>query len=345
LSTFETKYWNMHGHVDHASLQEAAELLQQEEVVAFPTETVYGLGADATSEKAVQKIFAAKGRPADNPLIVHMAKKEQIHEVVQHIPEVAHKLIDRFLPGPLTLILKSNGRCAQNVTAGLSTVAVRIPDHPVASSILDECGLPLAAPSANLSGKPSPTRAEHVYNDLNGRIAGIIDGGPTGVGVESTVLDCSGEKPVILRPGGVTKQDLEEVIGEVDVDPALSNQGSKPKSPGMKYTHYAPDAPMWLIEGDLEFFQSQIEQLKQSGKQVGAIVSNEHASELEGAVVHTCGSKKNLREVAVQLYHALRSFDQEDVDVILCESFPEEGVGQAVMNRLKKAATQKISQI
>jgi len=344
LSTFETKYWNMRDHVDHASLQQAAELLQQEEVVAFPTETVYGLGADATSEKAVQKIFEAKGRPADNPLIVHLAKKDQIHEVAQHIPEQAQALIDRFLPGPLTLIFESNGRCAQNVTAGLSTVAVRIPDHPVASSILEASGLPLAAPSANLSGKPSPTRAEHVYKDLNGRVAGIVDGGPTGIGVESTVLDCTSERPVILRPGGITKQDLEEVVGEVSVDPAITDQGSKPKSPGMKYTHYAPESPLWLIEGDIEFFQNQIDQLTQSGKRVGVIVSNEHASELDDAVVHTCGSYENLREVAVQLYHALRSFDDVDVDVILCESFPEDGVGQAVMNRLKKAATQKITQ-
>lgn len=336
----------MRDHVDQASLQQAAELLQKQEVVAFPTETVYGLGADATSEKAVEKIFKAKGRPADNPLIVHMAKKEQIHEVVQHIPEQAQKLINKFLPGPLTLIFESNGRCAQNVTAGLSTVAVRIPDHPVARAVLDECGLPLAAPSANLSGKPSPTRAEHVYQDLNGRVAGIIDGGPTGVGVESTVLDCTGERPTILRPGGITKQDLEEVIGDVAVDPSLSgtDKAVQPKSPGMKYTHYAPEAPLWLIEGDLTFFQYQIDQLHQKGERVGVIVSDEHAPELNNATIHTCGSNKDLREVAVQLYHALRSFDDKKVDVILCESFPEEGVGQAVMNRLKKASTQKISQ-
>lgn len=345
MSTIETKYWEVNpSSIKIEDIKEAAELLRKGEVVAFPTETVYGLGADATSDKAVQKIFAAKGRPADNPLIVHLANKEQIKEVVTEIPEMAHALIDQFLPGPLTLIFNSNGSCAYNVTAGLSSVAVRIPDHPVAKTILEACNVPLAAPSANLSGKPSPTSAEHVYKDLNGRISGIVDGGPTGVGVESTVLDCTGERPVILRPGGITKQDLEAVIGEVDVDPALSNESSKPKSPGMKYTHYAPDSPLWLVDGDLDFFQTQINQLKADGKRVGVIVSEETSASLQGAEIFTCGSKYDLKEVAVKLYESLRSFDSKEVDVILCETFSEDGVGQAVMNRLRKAASQQITQ-
>ncbi|MFC0525225.1 L-threonylcarbamoyladenylate synthase [Pontibacillus salicampi] len=343
----ETKYWNVEEtHIDKndTHIIEAAELLKRQEVVAFPTETVYGLGADATNEQAVQRIFSAKGRPADNPLIVHLANKHQIQEVVEDIPAVAHQLIDHFLPGPLTLILKSNGACAGNVTAGLSTVAIRIPDHPVAKAVLEACDLPLAAPSANRSGKPSPTTAQHVYDDLQERIAGILDGGPTGVGVESTVLDCSGDIPVILRPGGVTKQDLEAVIGEVAVDGALQNEQEKPKSPGMKYTHYAPEAPLWLIEGDVDFFRDQIQTLKQAGNKVGVIASTELAPSLSADWVETCGSRQDLRQVAEQLYNALRAFHPEEMDVILCETFPKEGVGEAIMNRLTKAATQKVTQ-
>ncbi|MYL54608.1 threonylcarbamoyl-AMP synthase [Pontibacillus yanchengensis] len=347
MGTYETKFWNVdEHHMDHSNeyILEAASLLKKQEVVAFPTETVYGLGADATSETAVERIFAAKGRPADNSLIVHLANKEQIKEVVEEIPDLAHPLIERFLPGPLTLIFKSNGSCARNVTAGLPTVAVRIPDHPVAKALLEACGLPLAAPSANRSGRPSPTSAQHVYKDLYGRVAGIVDGGATGVGLESTVLDCTGEVPVILRPGGVTKQDLEAVIGDVEVDSALDNDQSQPKSPGMKYTHYAPEAPLWLIEGNLSFFQHQIDEQQRNGKRVGVIASEEHASSLSADQVQTCGSMQDLRQVAEQLYHSLRVFDPEKIDVILCETFPKEGMGEAVMNRLSKAATQKISQ-
>ncbi|WP_242705603.1 L-threonylcarbamoyladenylate synthase [Pontibacillus sp. ALD_SL1] len=345
MSTTETKFWTIDpSNVDSLQIEEAAALLRDNQAVAFPTETVYGLGANALNEQAVQGIFAAKGRPADNPLIVHVANKEQIEEVVTHIPKMAHKLIDAFTPGPLTLILESNGSCASNVTAGLSSVGVRIPDHPVARALLQTCRLPLAAPSANRSGRPSPTSAEHVYKDLNGRVAGIVDGGPTGVGVESTVVDCTGDRPVILRPGGITKEDLEEVVGPTDFDPALINQEEKPKSPGMKYTHYAPEAPLWLVEGDLAFLQRQIDQLQQNDKRVGVIVSQEHAGHIQADEIQICGSRDHLNEVAVHLYGALRSFSTDTIDVILCESFPEYGMGYAVMNRLKKAATQVITQ-
>ncbi|MBM7551776.1 L-threonylcarbamoyladenylate synthase [Thalassobacillus pellis] len=343
----ETKIWkiNPSAVADYSrQIDEAVRLLEKGEVVAFPTETVYGLSADATCEQAVDKIFRAKGRPADNPLIVHVAEYEQIGMLVTSIPGMARKLIDRFMPGPLTLVLKSNGTAAKNVTAGLDTVAVRMPDHPVAIEVLKASSVPLAAPSANRSGRPSPTDADHVYQDLHGRIGGIIDGGPTGVGLESTVVDCTGEIPVILRPGGITREQIEQVTGEVMVDPALADQKDQPKSPGMKYTHYAPESPLWLIDGDDSFFLDQLENLEQEGSRVGVIASSELATQLLDKRVISCGSRDDLKEIAVHLYKALREFKKSDVDVILCESFPEHGVGEAIMNRLEKAAVKKINQ-
>ncbi|UOQ94966.1 L-threonylcarbamoyladenylate synthase [Halobacillus shinanisalinarum] len=341
-----TQYWKLSTNVtEHdPAVREAAELLCQQQVVAFPTETVYGLGGDATNEAAVQRIFDAKGRPADNPLIVHVADKSQVEELVSSIPPIAHKLMDNFWPGPLTLILPSKGTAASNVTAGLPTIAIRMPNHAVALSILTATGKPLAAPSANRSGRPSPTEAVHVSQDLDGRIAGIVDGGPTGVGLESTVLDCTAEIPIILRPGGVTKEDLQPFIPNIIIDPALANQETQPKSPGMKYTHYAPEAPLWLVDGNGEFFQNQVNQLKATDKRVGVIASSELAAELDHNKVLSCGSKQNLTEVAGNLYGALRQFKKSDIDVILCETFPEHGVGAAIMNRLTKAAVQKVSQ-
>lgn len=342
----ETKRWKIAvpPMAEDEALREAASLLRQGEVIAFPTETVYGLGADATSKQAVDKIFTAKGRPADNPLIVHLADKQKIGEFTTDIPDTAHKLIEALMPGPLTVILKSSGRIAENVTAGLDTVAVRIPDHPVARALLQACGLPLAAPSANQSGKPSPTKSDHVYDDLNGRIAGILDGGETGVGLESTVVDCSGEVPVILRPGGATREQIQAVIGNVMMDPALAEDGGKPKSPGMKYTHYAPASPLWLIEGDVSFLQRQIDACKRNGQKVGVMASEETAKQLEAENLLSLGTKERPEEAAARLYDTLRAFKQSDVDVILCETFLAEGVGEAIMNRLEKAAVKKVSQ-
>ncbi|WP_425440939.1 L-threonylcarbamoyladenylate synthase [Sediminibacillus albus] len=348
----DTKVWKLEEHKEiQRAVSEAAELLTDRQVVAFPTETVYGLGADATSYEAVEKIFQAKGRPSDNPLIVHFADKSQMNDYVKLIPEIAEQLLAAFTPGPLTIILKSNGTIAENVTAGLSSIAVRIPDHPVASALLQACRLPLAAPSANKSGRPSPTTANHVYDDLNGRIAGLLDGGTTGVGVESTVVDCTSNVPIILRPGGVTREQLEEVLGTVMVDPALAEQVTEneqnqtPRSPGMKYTHYAPEAPLWLVEGDAEFLQAQIDDCKQNGYKTGVIASREMAQVIRADNIKVCGSHKNLNEVAVHLYDTLRAFKKSDVDIILCETYSETGVGQAVMNRLNKAASKKLSQL
>lgn len=344
--SMQTKLWIPHdpSNSRDASIQEAAQALNNQQVVAFPTETVYGLGADATNVQAVSGIFEAKGRPSDNPLIVHVASLEQVDRLVKHIPDVAYPLMKAFWPGPLTIIMESNGAAASNVTAGLSTVGIRMPDHPLALALLEATGKPLAAPSANRSGRPSPTKADHVKQDLEGRIAGILDGGTTGVGVESTVLDCTSDTPVILRPGGVTKEQLEEVLPYVAVDPALAGgEEDKPKAPGMKYTHYAPESPLWLVKGEDAFFIEQLEQLKGEGKRVGVIASHELADQLGHSPVIRCGSRENLSEVAVQLYDTLREFKRSDVDIILTESFSEKGVGAAVMNRLKKAAVHVVT--
>lgn len=343
-----TKKWTVDNadplKMNYPQLKEAAALLQQEEVVAFPTETVYGLGANALSDQAVLKIFEAKGRPGDNPLIVHITKKEQLTDLVDNLPEVAEKLMQAFWPGPLTLVLKSMDGVSKYVTAGLDTLAVRMPDHPVALALMEVAGLPLAAPSANLSGKPSPTTAAHVDEDLDGKIAGIVDGGQTGVGLESTVVDCTTEIPVILRPGGVTKEQLEAVIGQVEVDPALTSQDQAPKSPGMKYTHYAPVAPVFLVEGGLDFLKETVLTAQKDGKKVGLLVTEETKAELgeAGDVMLTCGTRSDLSTVATNLYDALRAFNSTDVDIIFSETFPKTGVGAAIMNRLDKAAGHKV---
>ncbi|OZM56814.1 threonylcarbamoyl-AMP synthase [Lottiidibacillus patelloidae] len=327
---------------NYPQLKEAAQLLQANEVVAFPTETVYGLGGNALSDEAVDKIFAAKGRPSDNPLIVHIAQKEQLHTLVTNISETAEKLMEAFWPGPLTVILHSNGTVSEKVTAGLSTVAVRMPNHPVALALITEANLPLAAPSANLSGKPSPTTAKHVAKDLTGRIAGIVDGGAAGVGVESTVVDCTGEIPVILRPGGITTEQISAVVGEVAVDPALLSEHEAPKSPGMKYRHYSPDAPLVLVEGSSAFLNELVRKEQENGKIVGVLTTLEEKSDVFADCVIEAGSRKELQTVASSLYDALRSFDEQAVDIIFATTFAKEGVGVAIMNRLEKAASNQI---
>ncbi|AIF44677.1 L-threonylcarbamoyladenylate synthase [Virgibacillus sp. SK37] len=338
----ETKRWNvMNIEKDHTKdMEEAVSILLAGDTVAFPTETVYGLGADATSEKAVAKIFEAKGRPQDNPLIAHVATKEQLQKLVTMVPDYVDKLIDLFAPGPITFVLPSNGVCAENVTAGLSTIGVRMPSHPVAQQLLKACNIPIAAPSANLSGKPSPTSADHVWGDLYGRIAGIVDGGATGVGVESTVIDCTQDIPVVLRPGGITREQLEAAVGTVMVDPALANKDEKPKAPGMKYRHYSPDIDLWLVKGKPGDIDKFINEVRAEGKKVGFMAS-EHTSHLVKAdKIISLGF--DAEEIASNLYDALRAFKQGDVDVIVCEAFSEQGIGQAIMNRLKKAASQYI---
>lgn len=339
----QTKIWTVDKNVDnlitYPQIKEAAQKLKQNEVIAFPTETVYGLGGNAESDEAVLKIFEAKGRPVDNPLIIHIANREQIHSFIKEIPEQASRLMDAFWPGPLTIILERKaGSLSDKATAGLATVAVRMPNHPVALALIEEAGLPLAAPSANLSGKPSPTTAAHVAADLMGRVSGIVDGGATGVGVESTVVDCTSEIPVILRPGGVTKEQLEEVIGEVSADPALSDDRQAPKSPGMKYRHYAPNAAFYLVDGSRQEIQQLVKEKRNEGKRVGVMTTIENKPFYDADVVLACGERARLETVAEALYDTLRTFNQADVDVIFGEIFPEQGVGQAIMNRLAKAS-------
>lgn len=342
-----TKVWKVDKDVDNLEnnpqVVDAAHFLQKNEVVALPTETVYGLGGNAESDVAVEKIFAAKGRPSDNPLIIHIADKRQLNSFVTEIPEKAEILMERFWPGPLTIIFKKkDGVLSDKATAGLETVGVRMPDHPVALALLKKCQLPIAAPSANSSGKPSPTNAQHVIEDLNGKIAGVLDGGSTGVGVESTVLDCTEDIPVILRPGGVTKEQLEAVVGVVHLDAALINEESKPKAPGMKYQHYAPNAPLYLVNGSRSFLQRLIEEKQKEGLRVGVLATEESVEYYPSEVTIACGKRSELESVAAALYDTLRKFNQEKVDIIFSEMFPNTGVGHAVMNRLQKAAGNKM---
>jgi L-threonylcarbamoyladenylate synthase len=343
---YETKYWivdKSHAQLTvYPQILDAAMWIKRNETVAFPTETVYGLGANALSEAAVAKIFEAKGRPSDNPLIIHIHKQEQLTELVSFVPETAKKLMDTFWPGPITFVLRKHGDVPRSVTAGLSTVAVRMPDHPVALALLEASNLPIAAPSANLSGKPSPTAAEHVLQDLNGRVAGIIDGGPTGIGIESTVLDCTTEIPLILRPGGVTKEELEAVVGQINVDGALLGEGTAPRSPGMKYKHYAPEAPFILVEGSALFLQQLVTKAKMEGKRVGVLTTEENKSLYQADVLLTAGWRSDLGTVTSAIYDVLRTFNTYDVDIIFSESFPRVGVGVALMNRLQKAANGQI---
>ncbi|MFA9560616.1 L-threonylcarbamoyladenylate synthase [Evansella sp. AB-rgal1] len=338
----QTDVLNVDNYVEnleqHPSIQLAASRLKEDQVVAFPTETVYGLGGNALSDKAIEKIFRAKGRPTDNPLIVHIADQKDLDNYVKVIPNTVEKLMDAFWPGPLTIVLEHNGKIAPKVTANLSTVAIRMPDHPIALALIKAANLPLAAPSANTSGRPSPTKAEHVIEDLNGRIYTIINGGSTGVGVESTVVDCTGEKPMILRPGGITKEQIQSVVGEVLMDPALHKITEAPKSPGMKYTHYAPAAPLVLVDGDEEFFRKTIEKAQSEGMKVGLLITEEMERNFSVEKQVVIGTRSDLNSVAKNLYDALRAFEKHEVDVIYAEVFAETEIGTAIMNRLNKAS-------
>ncbi|MTI80616.1 MAG: threonylcarbamoyl-AMP synthase [Firmicutes bacterium] len=329
---------------DHA-IKEAGSVIAQGGLVAFPTETVYGLGANALDGQAVKSIFQAKGRPADNPLIVHVATIEEIAKVSSKCTETAHKIMQAFWPGPLTLVLPKTDSVPKEVTCGLDTVAVRMPNHPVALKLIMEAGVPVAAPSANLSGSPSPTTAQHVIDDLEGRINGVLDGGPANLGVESTVLDISNEIPIILRPGGVTAEQLEEVIGPVRHYKGLENHHSQisPRSPGMKYKHYSPKAGIILIEGQAEDIvlhtKELINRYQKENKKVGVLSSEESAHNYPGTEVLHYGKRNNPASAAAVLYAALRSFDLLGVDIIIAEGMPETGLGKAVMDRLKRAAS------
>ncbi|MDD2282756.1 MAG: L-threonylcarbamoyladenylate synthase [Eubacteriales bacterium] len=319
-----------------SQIEIAADLLRQGECVAFPTETVYGLGANALDEKAVAKIFLAKGRPADNPLIIHCHSRAQLGDLVVGWPRQAEILMDAFWPGPLTLVLYKKPCIPSIVTGGLATVALRFPDHPVAISLLKAADLPIAAPSANVSGKPSPTRAEHVMEDMLGKIAAIIDGGPTGGGVESTVLDCTVSPFRILRPGGIT---LEQIRALVPVELDSGENADSPRSPGMKYRHYSPDAQVVLVTGGKieEEIQVQINHFQARGMKVAVMAFNE-SPKYSGAYLLDMGSKTDVSVAAARIYHLLRQADSLGVDLILIEGLPDADLGRTIMNRLRKAA-------
>ncbi|TMW72524.1 threonylcarbamoyl-AMP synthase [Alteribacter natronophilus] len=344
----KTRYLSVDSDVDNltetGAVRTAAALLKDNLTVAFPTETVYGLGGNAESREAIERIFRAKGRPADNPLIAHVARKDDVYRYASSVSEQAEQLMDAFWPGPLTIIFPHNGTLPEAVTAGLSTVALRMPGHPLALAIIEEAGVPVAAPSANTSGRPSPTAAVHVREDLDGKIAAIVDGGATGVGVESTVVDCSSEKPAILRPGGITKEEIENIIGSVEVDSALSAGDEAPRSPGMKYTHYAPNAAVTVVSGSDRFFQEQINNAAAQGRRVGVLVPEEKKDLFTGVEEERiCGSVNDMASVARDLYASLRSFDLSGrSDLILAMAVPETEIGQAIMNRLRKAAGNRV---
>ena len=334
-------------------LKEAGHILAEGGLVGIPTETVYGLAANALDEKAAAKIYSAKGRPSDNPLIVHIAGMDMIHGLVSELPETALKLADAVWPGPLTMILPKSDQVPYGTTGGLDTVAIRMPSHPVARKLIADSQIPLAAPSSNTSGSPSPTKAEHVYEDLNGKIEMILDDGPVGIGIESTIIDLTGDVPMILRPGYITREMLADVLGEVMVDPAILDANKdkhfKPKAPGMKYKHYAPKGDLHLVVGDTEKVIEKICQLTNEktseNSKVGIIATEETQESYERkikdhaqVVIMSIGTRKDEDTIAYNLFDLLRRMDRENVEYIYSESFGDVTRGQAIMNRLLKAA-------
>ncbi len=336
---------------DPAIIRKATEIIKNGGLVAFPTETVYGLGADALNAEAVSALFEAKKRPLDNPPIVHVSKRVTVERLVKTIPSKANVLMERFWPGPLTLIFKRSPAVPDVTVAGLDTIAVRMPRHNVALALIEESGCPIAAPSANLAGKPSPTSADHVLVDLDGRIDAVLDAGSTKVGVESTVLDLTVDPSEVLRPGGTTYEALVEAVGQVELNPAAVADSALPvekaRSPGIKHKHYSPNAEVIIVEGQLMAVVDKInglaEHYKENGKRVGVLSTDETVrSYARVDVLKSLGSRKDLASLARNLFRLLREFDEEDVDVIIAEGVPSEGLGLAVMNRLRKAAGYRI---
>lgn len=329
---------------------EASKIIKQGGLVAFPTETVYGLGANGLEEKAAAKIYAAKGRPSDNPLILHIAEVAQLDKIVKVVPEAAKKIIEKYWPGPLTIVFEKADCVPYGTTGGLETVAVRMPDHPIARRLIKESGVPIAAPSANLSGRPSPTKASHVAEDLFGKIDLILDGGSVGIGLESTIVDVTTVPPMILRPGYITQEMLTELLEEeIAFDLALQHgihSDEKPKAPGMKYRHYAPKAELIIVEGDLDKVAKKIEELAKEqvakGRRVGIIATKEYQNCYQTGLIKIIGTREQEETIAQNLYRILREFDENQVDVIYSEGFSEENFGQAIMNRLEKAAGNKV---
>lgn len=335
-------------NIDDELIKRAGEILRRGGLVAFPTETVYGLGANALIPDAVRATFTAKGRPSDNPLIVHITDKKDIFKVARELPSAAERLFDAFSPGPLTVILKKQPSVDDAVTAGLDTVAVRIPSHPVARALINAAGVPVTAPSANLSGKPSPTNAKHVTDDMNGRIDAIIDGGACSVGLESTVIDMSGEIPVILRPGGITPEQIRAVLPDAVVDRHVTEAVSvndTPKCPGMKYKHYAPDAEVTVVEGKPDAVHAKISELlkgaKADGKRTGVMIMSD--AKYEADLVLRAG--ENSGDYARNMFTLLRTFDENGIDVVFAEFCEKDGLSLAIRNRLYKSAANRVIRV
>lgn len=337
-----------HKNIDEAVLREAGRIIRDGGLVAFPTETVYGLGGDALNKESSRKIYEAKGRPSDNPLIIHISNMDDLKPIVEEIPEDVYRLAEAFWPGPLTIIMKKSVLVPKETTGGLDTVAVRMPSHPVARKFIEYAGGYVAAPSANVSGRPSPTRAKYVIEDMTGRIDMILDGDGIDIGLESTIVDMTGEVPMILRPGYITLDMLQKVLDQVDTDKTILDINCKepPKAPGMRYRHYAPKGQLTIVEGDVERTIEKINELTRQahikGEKVGIIGTEETRMKYQGDSIKSVGKRRDEEAIARTLYAILREFDDEDVTVIYSESFSECSMGQAIMNRLLKAAGHQI---
>lgn len=328
--------------IDDEALKRAGQCIKDGGLVAFPTETVYGLGGDGLNEVAAKNIYLAKGRPSDNPLILHINDQKMLGRIVSEVTSMAKKIMTAFCPGPITIILPKSNIVPKAVTGGLDTIAVRMPDNDIARALIKYADTPIAAPSANISGRPSPTTAQAVYKDLQSRIDMVLDGGACQFGVESTIVDCTEDVPIILRPGAITKEMLEEIFPIVKIDKAIVGANVVPKAPGMKYKHYAPKVDMILIEGDNKKMSSSIKEIlhkyENEGKKVGLLVSDEVANELNHQNTFSYGSQENLAQIASKIYEGLRYFDDKDVDIILAQGTTDKGIGLAIMNRLHKAS-------
>ncbi len=333
--------------INDEAMEQAGTIIKKGGLVAFPTETVYGLGGDALNPDSSRKIYEAKGRPSDNPLIVHIAKIEDLQPIVKEIPDAAKKLAKVFWPGPLTMIFPKADCVPMETTGGLSTVAVRMPSHKTALAFIEAAGGYVAAPSANLSGKPSPTLAKYVLEDMDGRVDMIIDGGNIEIGLESTIVDLTGEVPTILRPGFITAEMIKEVLGQVELDPTLLDGTctDRPKAPGMRYRHYAPKGDMLIVEGSAKAVVQEINAMlaesRKQGLKTGVIATTENAEFYQADVVKVVGDRTDEKAIGASLYRILREFDDENVDAIYSESFSTDGEGYAIMNRLLKAAGHK----
>lgn len=336
-------------NIDEDIINEAADIIRCGGLVAFPTETVYGLGANGLNEEAVKKIYIAKGRPQDNPLILHVSSKEEVNALVEEIPQVAKQCMNMFWPGPLTIILEKSNLVPDIITGGLNSVAIRMPNNEIALQLIKKAGTPIAAPSANTSGSPSPTIANHVIEDLNGKVDMIIDGGSTEVGLESTILDLSGEIPTILRPGGVTIEQLRLVIPNVIMDVSEVSEDKIPKSPGQKYRHYAPVADMILFEGEICHISKAInlktKELMIEGLKVGIMATEETKEQYPEGYVIVVGSRNKKETIASNLFTAMRFFDEAKVNIILAEGIESDHIGTAIMNRMVKAADGKVIRV